>query len=185
MADFLTIVHSCADFGRWKLAYDADATHRAAAGLTDLVLLRRRDDPNVIGLIFGVSDRGKAAAFIGSDRLRDVMSKAGIMGAPTIGFRQGELTPSTAAQYLTLNCTISGIDKFRAGYAMDAADRKAAGLADLALMQNVDDPNDLFLMWSVDNIERVDAFLKSPKLAEYQVKNAGLVGAPEAHYWTR
>ena len=185
MAEFLTIVHACKDFAPWKAGYDADAPHRAAAGLTDLLLLRRKDDPNVIGLIFGAADRAKAKAFLESDRLRQVMTQAGIVGAPAISLRQGEFTPATAATYLTVSCTISGIDKFRAGYAMDAADRKAASLTDLGLMQSVDNPNDLFLIWSVDDFQRADAFLKSPDLAEHQTRNAGIVGPPEAHYWTR
>src|SRR5882757_4401073 len=121
MAEFLTIVHSCNDFDAWKVGYDADAPHRAAAGLTDLALLRRMDDVNVIGLIFGVTDRAKATTFIKSDRLRDAMARAGIVGVPTIAYREGTFTPAGAATYLTLNCTISGIDKFRTGYAMDAA----------------------------------------------------------------
>lgn len=60
----------------------------------------------------------------------------------SVGLRQGEFTLAAAATYLTLTCTISGIDKFRAGYAMDAADKRAGGLTDLGLMQNVDEPND-------------------------------------------
>ena len=185
MAEFLTIIHSCKDFGAWKSAYDADAPHRAAAGLTDLLLARRLDDPNVVGLIFGVAERVKAKAFIESDRLRQVMVHAGIVGTPTVSFREGEFSPARAATYLTLNCRISGIDKFRAGYAMDEADRKGAGLSDLGLMQSLDNPNDLFLIWSVEDVDRADAFVRSPKLAEHQAKNAGLIGKPEGHYWTR
>jgi hypothetical protein len=184
MAEFLTIVHTCKDFAAWKSAYDADAPHRAAAGLTELSLGREMNDPNVIGLIFGVTDRVKAKAFLESDRLRQVMAQAGIVGAPTIGYREGTFTPAGAAAYLTLNCKISGIDKFRAGYAMDAADRAGAGLTDLGLMQSVADPNDLFLVWSVADIGRANAFLRSAKLAEHQIKNAGLVGRPEPHFWT-
>ena len=118
------------------------------------------DDPNVVCLIFQVSDRDPATKFIGSDQLRDAMSRAGVVGPPTISFRQGESTPAAAATYLTLRCRISGIDKFRKGYAMDASQRKDAGLTDLGLMQNVDDPEDLFLIWSVDDLERATAFAR-------------------------
>jgi hypothetical protein len=185
MAEFLTIVHASKDFAAWKTAYDADAPHRAAAGLTELVLMRRKDDAKVIGLIFGVADRAKAKAFIESDRLRQAMAEAGIVGAPAIGFRQGEFKPAPATTYLTLGCTISGIDKFRAGFAMDAAERKAASLTDMAVMQSVDKPNDLVLLWSVGDIQRANKFLTSPELSAHQVKNAGLVGRPAVQFWTR
>jgi hypothetical protein len=166
------------------LAYDGDAPHRAAAGLTDLILLRQMDEPNVIGLIFGVTDRVKATAFLQSDRLRMKMIQAGIVGKPTITYREGSFTPAGAATYLTVNCTISGIDKFRAGYAMDATDRMEAGLTDLGLMQSVENPSDLLLVWSVADVDRANAFIRSLKLAEHQVKEAGVVGKPEAHFWT-
>lgn len=185
MAEFLTIVHTCKDFEAWKSGYEADAPNRSAAGLTDLFLARQMDDPNAVCLIFQVSDRAEATAFISSDQLREAMAQAGVVGAPTIHFWQGEFSPGAAANYLMLNCKISGIDKFRAGYAMDATDRTDAGLADLGLMQDIDDPDDLLLIWSVDDVDRANAFISSPALAEHQTKNAGIVGPPEAHYWTR
>jgi hypothetical protein len=185
MADFLTISHASKDFDAWKEAYDADAPTRATAGLTEVLLVRRTDDANTIGLIFGVADRAKAKAFMASDRLRQAMAGAGIVGAPEMTLRHGNHTPSEAPTFLALTCKISSIDTFRKGYAMDAAERKAASLTDLGVMQNVDDPNDLFLIWSVDDQAKANAFLSSPELAEHQTKNAGLVGKPDAHFWKR
>ncbi len=185
MADFLTIIHTCKNFEAWKPIYDADAPNRSAAGLADVFLARRMDDLNAVCLIFQVNDQAGAKAFIKSDQLRDAMVQAGVVGTPTIRFRQGEFAPGTMDTYLTLNCKISGIDKFRAGYSMDATDRADAGLTDLGLMQNVEDPDDLLLIWSVDDVERANAFVRSPSLAEHQAKNAGIVGVLEAHYWRR
>ena len=123
MPEFLTIVHSCAAFSSWKMGYDADAANRAAAGLTDLLVLRRADNSNIVLLIFAVSNRDKAKAFIESEQLREAMTRAGVVGVPTIEFRDGNLKPEQAVNYLTLNCKISGIKKFRKGYAMDATER--------------------------------------------------------------
>jgi hypothetical protein len=185
MADFLTIIHECKDFKTWKVAYDADAGNRKAAGLTDLMLVHASDNPNRVALLFGVSDVSKAKAMVTSDALRETMQKAGVIGAPSIFFRHGEFTARNAANYLTINAKVSGIDTFRKGYAMDKADRQAASLTDLGLMQNADDPNDILLLWSLDDVAKVNAFLQSPKLAEHQVKNAGVVSAPVVRFWVR
>jgi hypothetical protein len=185
MAEFLTILHECKDFKTWKAGYDADAPNRKAAGLTDLMLVQGSTNPNLVALLFGVNDLSKAKAMATSDGLRDAMQKAGVVGAPIIHFRRGEFAPRDAAHYLTLNCKASGIDTFRNGYAMDKADRQAASLTDLGLMQNVDDDNDLLLLWSVDDMAKATAFLSLPKLAEHQVKNAGLVGEPVARFWAK
>ena len=185
MSEFLTVVHECTEFRHWKTAYDADAGNRKAAGLTDLMLARQATNPNMIGLVFGVSDHAKAKAMVASPVLREVMQKAGIVGAPDVHFRRGEFTPRDAANYLTLNFRVSGIDTFRKGYAMDKTDRQNATLTDLALLQNVDDDNDLLLLWSVGDVARAKALLASPALAEHQVKNAGVVSEPLARFWTK
>jgi hypothetical protein len=184
MADFLTIRHQVADFVPWKAAYDADAPNRAAAGLTDLVCARGAEDPDLVGLIFAVGDPARARAMVQSDALRETMRKAGVVGAPLVSFRRGEFKPAPAARYLSVNATVSSFETFRKGYAMDAADRQAASLTDLAVLQKAEEPNELFLLWSVGDVARAAAFLASPELAAHQVKHAGVVGKPEARFWT-
>jgi hypothetical protein len=185
MADFLTIAHECKDFAVWRHTSDADSPNRKEAGLTDLALARGQDNANLIGLIMGVSDRAKAVAFGTSETLRETMASAGIIGTPTVTLREGDFTPAPAgAKVLTLNCTISGVDKFRAGYAMDKADREAATLTDLGLLTAVDDPHNLFLIWSYTDEAKLKAFMASPDLAKHQVDNAGVTSAPILRFWT-
>jgi hypothetical protein len=183
MTDFLTVVHEVKDFGAWKPIYDADAGNRAAAGLTDLMVVRGGANPNNVALMFGVSDRAKAQAMMQSPKLRETMEGAGVIGPPTARFRQGAFTKKDSANYLTINCTVSSFDTFKNGFAMDAADRKNASLTDLGVLQAVENPNDLLLVWAVGDVARATAFLNSPDLAAHQVKNAGLVGKPDAHFW--
>jgi hypothetical protein len=68
-------------------------------------------------------------------------------------------------------------------YAVDAAERKHAGLTDLAVLQLDDDPNNLPILWAVGDVARATAFFDSPALAAHMVKNAGVVGPPERHFW--
>ena len=48
MANYLTVIHECKDYPTWKKAYDADAPNRAAAGLTDIHVLREHDNANLV-----------------------------------------------------------------------------------------------------------------------------------------
>jgi hypothetical protein len=185
MSEILTVVHECSNFNRWKAVYDADIGNRKTTGLTDLMLVRQADNPNMIALVFDVADHAKAKAMVTSPVLREVMETAGIIGTPDVHFRRGEFTLRDAANYLSVNCRIRDIDTFRKGYAMDKAERQNATLTDLGLLQNVDDANDLLLLWSVNDTAKAKSFLESPKLAEHQVKNAGLVGEPLARFWTK
>jgi hypothetical protein len=183
MTQALTIVHECIDFNRWKTAYDGDAGNRKAAGLTQVMLARQADRPNNIALLFEVSDMAKARAFVNLPSLRDVMHKAGIIGAPDVHFRQGEFSSDAGEDILTINCRTSSIDTFKKGFAMDRADRVAAGLDDLAVLQDVGDPEDLLVCFAVSDVTRANAFLASPTLAEHQKKNAAVTSPPLVRYW--
>ena len=183
MANYLTITHECKDYPTWKKAYDADAPNRAAAGLTEIHLVREHDNANLVALVFGVSDVGRAKAFATSPNLAAAMKAAGIIGTPRARFRHGEYNRRSAAIYATMTLTVRDYETARKAYAMDAADRKGAGLTDLVVLQLDDDPNNLLILWAASDVARATAFFESPALAAHMAKNAGVVGPPERHFW--
>jgi len=183
MTDVVTIVHECADYAPWRAAYDRDLPRRNAAGLIERIIVRQADKPNVIALVFEITDQEKARAMSSSAELRETMRKAGIIGKPDVHFRTGDLSVSPAANYLSINVRVSGIEKFRKGFAMDAAERRQAGMTDVAVLQDATDPNDLLLLWTIKDPQTVMTFLKSPALKEHQIKNAGVVNEPLARFW--
>jgi hypothetical protein len=183
MANFLTVIHECTDFSTWKKAYDAHAPKRAAAGLTEVHLLREHDNANLVALMFGVSDVGRAKAFTASPELASAMKAGGVVGTPKVRFRHGDYTRASAASYATMTLTVRDYETSLKAYAMDAADRKAASLTDQAVLQLSDDPNNILILWTVGNVARATAFFDSPALAAHMTKNAGVVSAPERHFW--
>jgi hypothetical protein len=183
MANYLTVIHECKDFPAWKKAYDADAPRRAAAGLTEIHVLREHDNANLVALMFGVSDVGRANSFTTSPDLAGAMKAAGVIGTPRMKFRHGDYTRTSAASYASMTLTVRDYETALKAYAMDAADRKGASLTDLGVLQMNDDPNNLLIVWAVGDVARATAFFDSPALAAHMVKNAGVVGPPERHFW--
>ena len=183
MADYVTIIHECADFPVWKKAYDADLPRRKAAGLTEIHLLRENSNPNQIALMFQVSDVARAKALTASPELASTMKAAGIIGAPKVRFRQGDYQRKPASTYATITAVVRDYATAMKAYAMDAADRKKSGLTDLGVLQLKDDPNGILILWTVDDIARATAFFESPSLAAHMVNNAGVIGPPERHFW--
>ena len=183
MANYMTVIHECRDFPAWKKGFDADAPNRKAAGLTDIHVLREHANPNLVALMFGVSDVRGAKAFASSPVLAAAMKAAGIIGTPRLRFRHGDYTPTQAVTYATMTVSVRDYATALKAYTMDAADRKAASLTDLGVLQLDDDPNNLLLLWSVGDAALATAFFDSPALAAHMVKNAGVVGAPERHFW--
>src|ERR1700709_882070 len=110
MTDVLTIVHECTDYSHWRATYDRDLARRNTAGLIERVIVRQADKPNVIALVFEITDPDKARAVVASPELRETMRKAGIAGTPDVHFRTGTLSPHAASDYLSLNFRVSGIE---------------------------------------------------------------------------
>jgi len=183
MPNYVTVIHECKDYPTWKKAYDADVPKRAAAGLTELHVLREYDNANLLALMFGVADVGRAKAFAASPDLAAAMKAAGIVGTPRVRFRHGNYNRVSASISATMTLTVRDYGTALKAYAMDAADRKGAGLTDLAILQLDDDPNNLLIIWAVSDIARATAFFDSPALAAHMSKNAGVVGSPERHFW--
>lgn len=183
MANYLTVIHECKDFAVWRRAYDADLSWRNSAGLTERYVVREHTKPNVIGLVFEASDVNRAKEMIASPDLAATMKVAGIIGAPMVRIRHGELKRQAAAHFATMTLTVRDYETALKAYAMDAADRSAVGLTDLGVLRHHDEPNNLLLFWAVADVARATAFFDSPALAEHMVKNAGVVGFPERHFW--
>jgi hypothetical protein len=183
MTDYVTILHEVKDYAPWRKAFDADQPRRAAAGLTDLNVLREHANPNFIAMAFQAADIGRAKAMAASPELAATMAAAGVIGKPRVRFRFGNYKPVASPTYATMTVDVRNFEAAMKAYATDAADRKAATLTDIAVLQDRDAPNNIVLIWGVGDVVRATAFFDSPALAAHMTKNAGVVGPPERHFW--
>jgi len=83
---YLIVRHTVQDFGRWKPVFDEHAAVRRAAGCKGGLLFRDAENPNDVTMVFDWSDIDRAKAFAQSDNLREVMTRAGVAGPPTVQF---------------------------------------------------------------------------------------------------
>jgi hypothetical protein len=81
----LIVRHKVKDFDAWLAVYDREGpSTRASHGIKDRGLGRGIDDPNLVSLVFDVTDIDKARARAGSEELKALMSEAGVEGEPTM-----------------------------------------------------------------------------------------------------
>jgi hypothetical protein len=78
--------HPVADFGKWKQAYDNFDGERKGMGVVGDAVFQSADDPNDVTAWHDFDTLQSAREFVGSARLREVMSAAGVAGEPTIWF---------------------------------------------------------------------------------------------------
>ncbi|TDE02103.1 hypothetical protein [Flavobacterium hiemivividum] len=87
LRDRLMVIHRVKDFDAWLKVYDNEGmTKRMEEGLIDRAMARSIDDPNVVALVFAVSDMNKAKASITSAEKMKLMKEAGVEGKPELTF---------------------------------------------------------------------------------------------------
>jgi hypothetical protein len=88
---YLEISHKVKDFDVWLKAFDTEGpATRANDGLVDGVLARGIDDPNLVLLVFKITDLSKAKAALDKPARQKIMQEAGVIGKPEVYFGQAQ-----------------------------------------------------------------------------------------------
>jgi hypothetical protein len=74
------------DYAMWRTSYDGHEKSRISAGITNGRVFRRAEDPNDVVILQDVADVPKARSWFGSDDMKAVMQKSGVIGSPSIRF---------------------------------------------------------------------------------------------------
>lgn len=82
----LYVRHPVSDYATWRQAYDDFDAERRGMGVTGAAVYQSLDDPNDITVSHDFADRDAAQSFVDSERLREVMSAAGVAGEPQLWF---------------------------------------------------------------------------------------------------
>jgi hypothetical protein len=85
--DRLMVTHRVKDFDAWLKVYDAEGiAKRMEEGFIDRGLARSIDNPNMVALLFAITDMKKAKTNITSEAKKKLMMDAGVEGAPEMFF---------------------------------------------------------------------------------------------------
>jgi heme-degrading monooxygenase HmoA len=72
------------DFEAWKKVFDEDGSNRKMAGSKGGHVFRALDDPNNVFVLLEFENQEKANKFMNSDRLKETMKNAGVLGKPDV-----------------------------------------------------------------------------------------------------
>jgi hypothetical protein len=84
--DNVTVHVKVKDYAAWRTSYDGHEKSRLSAGITNGRVFRRAEDPNDVVILQDVADVPKARSWFGSDELKALMQKSGVIGSPSIRF---------------------------------------------------------------------------------------------------
>jgi hypothetical protein len=82
----LTIHFKVKDYATWRTGYDGNEKGRTSAGITNGRVFRSAADPNDVVILQDVADVAKARTWLGSDDMKAMMHKSGVIGSPSIRF---------------------------------------------------------------------------------------------------
>jgi hypothetical protein len=82
----MTVHFKVKDFNAWRTSYNGHEKDRAAAGITNGKVFRSADDANDVLILQDVADVSKARTWLGSNEMKTVMEKSGVIGSPSIRF---------------------------------------------------------------------------------------------------
>lgn len=78
--------HDVADYGTWRQAYDAFEAERKAMGVRGAAVYRSAEKECDVTITHDFDTLEAAKALVGSARLREVMTAAGVISVPTVWF---------------------------------------------------------------------------------------------------
>jgi hypothetical protein len=84
----LFVRHKVADYGTWRKHYDDFDAERQGMGVTSHGVYQLDGDPNDVTIYHEFSTMAAAKEFAESPRLKEVMTAAGVQGAPDIWFTE-------------------------------------------------------------------------------------------------
>jgi hypothetical protein len=82
----MTVHFKVNDFNAWRTSYNGHEKERTSAGITNGKVFRSADDPNDVLILQDVADVSKARTWLGSNDMKSVLEKSGVIGSPSIRF---------------------------------------------------------------------------------------------------
>ena len=77
---YLLCTHEVAEYDAWRRVFDSHAKAQREAGLHVLHVLRGRDNPNFVVMLFRVDDVEKARAFTETPSASEAGRESGVIG---------------------------------------------------------------------------------------------------------
>jgi hypothetical protein len=183
--EVMLVKHKVADYAKWKPGYDAHDSGRLANGVHSYVIARGVEDSNMVLVAMRIDDAAKAKAMVADPGMKDVMKKAGVVGAPEIDFIHSVLNDTTAIQQsirLMVRHKVKDWDAWKKSFDSHQQARTDAGLTDRVVAYSIDDNHHVTLVFAVADMGKAKAFMNSKDLKD-KMAEAGVDGAPSFFFY--
>lgn len=180
------IKHAVKDYAKWKAAYASHDSTRQAYGISDYRLGRGLTDSNMVVVMDKIADVAKAKEFAASANLKDAMQKAGVKGKPSVSFVDvvwNDPVKSSQMDRVMIAHKVKDYDAWKKIFDAEGKTKRLDyGLVDRGLGRGIDDPNMVYIVFGIADMEKAKARIASTELKTLMT-DAGVEGAPELFFY--
>ena len=84
--------------------------------------------------------------------------------------------------HVLLRHKVANFDSWKPAFDSDQSRREAAGLKTVHLFNSLEDPNNVFIVFKYNDLEKAKAVFNDPDLKEFMVKN-GVIEGPSIEWF--
>ncbi len=84
-------------------------------------------------------------------------------------------------RHILVRHKVKDFDVWKKLFDADAGNRQASGSKGAVVLRALDDPNMVYILFEMEDMDRAKAFFQSDQLKK-TMENAGVVGEPHVHY---
>jgi quinol monooxygenase YgiN len=181
----LAIRHPVADFDKWLKAYQEHDSVRQAYGISHMYIGRDITNPSNVLVIDRIQDVEKAKEFAQLPQLAEVMKDAGVTGEPEFAYVDvlRSDTSNKSNNRVMISHKVSDWDSWLKAYDEEGSQtRKQHGLTDVGLGRSIENPELVYVVFAVDDMEKAKARISSDELKQLMM-SAGVEGEPEIFWY--
>lgn len=175
------------DFATFDSVYNAQDSLRAAYGISKLALAREMEDSSKTIVIERIANLDQAKSFGASEGLKNAMAAATINSAPSFDFVslvRNDSSPLEIKTRIMIKHRVKDFDAWLKVYDGEGMKVRAEnGLIDRALSRGAEDPNMVYIVFAISDMDKAMARSNSPELKATMLR-AGVEGEPEIVMYT-
>lgn len=174
------------DFDVWRPQFLKDSLMRKQYGIDTFITTSKIGEPQYIMNVATVDDVANAKKAMDNHATHSMEAMREMSGVKNVYYQVVRFVPSpNGTKWMIMNHRVKDFDTWFAGFQKGKSIRDAAGLVDVLVARNIDDPNMVQVVNDITDMKKAKEFPHS-KILKKRMKMAGVIGTPEvAYYETR
>lgn len=181
----LAIQHPVADLDKWMQGYMNHDSVRQAYGLSHMYVGQNVNQPSDVLVVNRMENVDQAKQFTQLPDLKNAMDDAGVTGAPEfhyVNILRSDTVNKSDNRVLIVH-KVSDWNTWLQAYDNEGMEtRRQHGLEDVGLGRSADDPNKVYVVFAVNDMEKARSRIESDELKQLMM-NAGVEGEPEIMWY--